>query len=461
MATNVTQLVNEAIQNNPNANASVKAGAATASALFTAAETGNFNVSTLINALPAGTQANVKAATASTANVAKTGGNGTSQTTSVSSNLGPDDAKKASFTQGANRLLLQQPDVPTGAPTLQVKPKIPTLLSTDVRALMIQIAYMESEWNTKYTNPPWIGRYAVHEKTLKSYGYLSNTGTYLGKDGINSRVDFWYDSVVQDRIMERFIQDQYKALIKSGGIKENDTKETVAGMIAVAYQFQDANVTLSSIGSVLGGVSSLDPSGLLESAGKLASGMTDSLADVGTALGKSLTIGSSNSILSAASSDPATNANLKAVQSNIQIASSVLSAFTGSDLSAASAFTGVLALAEAAIAANKAKSNLSPTTSNTTAATSAQAGLPASLTAAKDQAKLTAAKIDVAGIKAKADDLAVSLPASKATQWRKTGKEKDSRGRPGALFFNAGRYAVSTLNADISVAPSKPVTVTI
>ena len=42
---------------------------------------------------------------------------------------------------------------------------------------------------------------------------------------------------------------------------------------------------------------------------------------------------------------------------------------------------------------------------------------------------------------------------------RKKGAAKDSRGRPGSLFFNAGRYAISTLNADVTVATTTPTTV--
>lgn len=456
MPTNVTEYVNTFVQNNPNANAEVKAGAASATALFSAAESGNFNVSTVINSLPPGTQSNVKAAQANVA--ANVGGKGTTQTTSVSSNLGIDDAKKATFTQGVNRAILDQPDIPTGAPTKQVKTNIPILTSTDVRALMVQIAYMETNWDTKYTNPPWLGRYAVHEKTLKSYGYLSNTGTYLGKDGINSRVDFWFDNVVQDRIMERFILEQYPALIKTGGIKENDNKETVAGMLAVAYQFQDANVTISGItdiiGSVTGGLSGLDINSVVAGGADLSASLGSSLSSTSLSLAKSTSVGSSTQTLNATASDQSTNANIQAVQSNIAKAQAVLSAFTGTDPGAAATFTTLLAVGAAVAAANKSKSNVG---SNTTSSTSSMqqlpvdktSGLPPSLTGGADQAKVTAAKIDASAIKKKSADLAISLPANKATEWRKKGAAKDSRGRPGSLFFNAGRYAVSTLAADV------------
>jgi hypothetical protein len=309
-----------------------------------------------------------------------------------------------------------------------------------------------------------LGRYAVHEKTLKNYGYLSNTGTYLGKDGINSRVDFWFDNAVQDRIMERFILEQYPALIKVNAIRENDSKETVAGMLAVAYQFQDAPITLSGIGDIIGtigsGISSIDTSSLVADATKLAGGLSTTLSAVAGSVARSTSVSSSTQSLNIASSDPATNANMQAVQSNIGKAQAVLSAFTGSDPLAAATFTTLVALGSALSAANKSKSNVG---SNTTSSTSSMqqlpantTGLPPSLTGMKDQSKINVAKVDVANLKAKTSDLSTSLPANKAAQWRKTGKEEDSRKRPGSLFFNAGRYAISTLAADITKDSNTP-----
>ena len=460
MPTNVTEYVNTFVQNNPNANAQVKAGAAASAAMFSAAETGNFNISTVVASLPPGAQANIKAAQANVAS--NVGGKGTTQTTSVNSNLGPDGAKKAAFAQGANRLLLDQPDVPTGAPTKQVKTNIPILTSTDVRALMVQIAYMESNWDSTYNEPPRIGRYAVHEKTLKNYGYLSNTGAYVGKDGITSQIDFTFDNAVQDRIMERFILEQYPALIKVNAIRENDSKETVAGMLAVAYQFQDATMSISGISDMLGSVSSIDTSSLVADLSSASAGMSSLLSGTSTSLAKSTSVASSNQTLNTTAADPGTNANLQAVQSNIAKAQALMSSFTSSDPTAAAVMTTLFAVGAAVAAANKSKSNVSSTSSTTSSLpNNVQSGLPPSLTGGSDQAKLTAAKVDVANLKAKTSNLASSLPANKAAQWRKTGKETDSRARPGSLFFNAGRYAISTLAADITTTTTPVTTVTI
>jgi hypothetical protein len=117
-------------------------------------------------------------------------------------------------------------------------------------------------------------------------------------------------------------------------------------------------------------------------------------------------------------------------------------------------------------AANKSKSNVGSNTTSSTSSTQQlpadkTAGLPPSLTGQSDRAKVTTAKVDAGAVKNKSSDLAISLPANKATEWRKKGAAKDSRGRPGSLFFNAGRYAISTLNADVTVATATPTVVTI
>jgi hypothetical protein len=40
--------------------------------------------------------------------------------------------------------------------------------------------------------------------------------------------------------------------------------------------------------------------------------------------------------------------------------------------------------------------------------------------------------------------------ATKANVWRETGQTVDSKGRPGHIYFNGGRYAITTLGADVS-----------
>jgi hypothetical protein len=180
--------------------------------------------------------------------------------------------------------------------------------------------------------------------------------------------------------------------------------------------------------------------------------MTQNLSDAATAVSKSLSVGSTNQTLNAASGNTSTNANLQAVQSNIAKATSLISAFTGTNPEAAAAMTGLFTITAAAASANRSQANLAAASITSTLSNSVKSGLPASLTSHQSQAKLFANKVDVSNLKSKAADFASSLPASKASEWRKTGKDKDSLGRPGSLYYNAGRYAIGTLAADITVA---------
>ena len=84
------------------------------------------------------------------------------------------------------------------------------------------------------------------------------------------------------------------------------------------------------------------------------------------------------------------------------------------------------------------------------ATASVQAALAPGLEGSAAQLKTAAAKIDVSKLKASGDDFSNSLPANKAKDWRQKGKEKDSKSRPGSLFYNAGRFAVQNLGADVS-----------
>jgi hypothetical protein len=105
---------------------------------------------------------------------------------------------------------------------------------------MAQIAFMETGDNLAYTVGPRFGRYAVHIKTLINYGYLIENGeVWTNKDGIDSIATFLSNQAVQDGIMERYLVEQYKACIDAGVIEVGDTGDTIAGILAVAHQFQD------------------------------------------------------------------------------------------------------------------------------------------------------------------------------------------------------------------------------
>lgn len=347
--------------------------------------------------------------------------NSTATGTTISSSGGIDDAKKTTFSQGAPREFLSIDNAPTGRVLQKVDKTIPILLQSDVKALMMQIGYVASNWDTQKTNYTTgdLGRYQVSKKTLVNYGYrFSGNLDFTGKDGISYDTEFLFDHNVQDRIMEKFIVDQYQTLIKNGGIQQNDSKEIVAGMIAVAYQFQDASPSLSD---ATGALNSLSTSDLASTAGSLGNSLGSSLAfnsgatqaTIDSQLGNSGVYTSAETVLS-------------------QNPTSLISKTGNStDKSIPAALQNILDQTKASVE-------------------SAKAALSPQLTEMQALVKKQAAQVDVSKLKSSASDFANALPANKAKEWRIKGKEKDGQGRPGSLFFNAGRYAIQILAADVT-----------
>lgn len=350
-----------------------------------------------------------------TASKLPSGANITSKTTS-----GIDKAQNQPFTAGASRDILSTTDAPAGAPTPKINAKIPQLLQNDVRALMLQIAHMETQNDQVFVSSGKVGRYAVHKKTLINYGYLDKGGaTYTGKDGIKTEIDFIYDTNVQDRIMERYIVDQYKALIKVGAIKENDRKEVVAGMIAVSYKFQDATPGLSSAKDALGLLTGGETSSLVTSSLGLATSLSENLNPLSGA--------SASSIQSAFESSGVTSA-----------AQSIVSANPASGLD--------LDKIQGSAVASKAQSI---TATAATAVDSVKKALVPEANNLQAQAKKVAAQADINKLKSSASDFATSIPANAAKDWR-------NNGTGGAeTYFNAGKYAIVSLGADVKVTPDE------
>jgi len=132
------------------------------------------------------------------------------------------------------------PSAPLGVAIESIKSGIPGLRRSSVKALMAQIAFMETGNDLAYSLGPRFGRYAVHIKTLINYGYIIENGeVWTNKDGIDSIATFLSNQAVQDSIMERYLTEQYKACIDAGVIEVGDTGDVICGILAVAYQFQD------------------------------------------------------------------------------------------------------------------------------------------------------------------------------------------------------------------------------
>jgi hypothetical protein len=434
MPINVSEYINQLAASDPGIASNVRKGVKASTAFFQAAESGNFNVSQILDTsnLSAQDQANLNAfnnavgslgtlpnlqfpslgaAGAASANLAAKLGSGAKTTSEAQSkNKGIEEASKLSFDNGAGRDVLDSADAPTGVALLKIKTEIPILLQSEVRALMVQLGYMASDWSVDYVQPPKYGRYAVHNTTLINYGYKdSKTGNWTGKDGIKTEVDFLFDNNVQDRIMQRFIVDQYQALIKCDAIRNGDGKPTVGGLIAASYFFQDAKPSLAAgaqaVGDLLGTLSIGDPTSLVGSAADLTGQLTQSLGFNGQ---------------SAVSGLPAKLDNVLADAT--AVAGSIPGAVsTGSltDLGTLVQSKSVAASATAAVkSTQQALSDLVETTK-------------------------TAAKADVSKFNQAASDFASSLPALAVKNWRNTGNGG------AAEYFNAGKYAVQTLAADI------------
>jgi hypothetical protein len=88
-------------------------------------------------------------------------------------------------------------------------------------------------------SPLKLGKYQTSEWLLTRYGYKKADGTWAAKDGVDTNDVFVSAAEVQDAIMNDFMQEQYRELIKAGAIRDGDSKETIAGMLALAYQYQD------------------------------------------------------------------------------------------------------------------------------------------------------------------------------------------------------------------------------
>ena len=82
--------------------------------------------------------------------------------------------------------LLGLPSAAQGVGLPSIQNDIPGLRRNSVKALMTQIAFMETGNDLSYSVGPRFGRYAVHIKTLINYGYLIENGeVWTHKDGID------------------------------------------------------------------------------------------------------------------------------------------------------------------------------------------------------------------------------------------------------------------------------------
>jgi len=90
-----------------------------------------------------------------------------------------------------------------------------------------------------FVNPLKLGKYQATQTLLTNAGYLQANGAWSGKDGIDSNEIFLSAPYIQDLIVKNYIEEKYIELIRTKAIRAGDTRDVVAGMLTLAYQYQD------------------------------------------------------------------------------------------------------------------------------------------------------------------------------------------------------------------------------
>jgi hypothetical protein len=134
----------------------------------------------------------------------------------------------------------------------------PKLTQQQVKAMMAELGYFESQFNYSLIDVDRIGKYQVDAQYLADAGYIkpdaitqygtSNTlnqsESWSGKDSIQSENDFFTSANVQDNIQYNEFTNNYSALVANGGILPTDDICTAAGMLFVAHQFRSVDSAL-------------------------------------------------------------------------------------------------------------------------------------------------------------------------------------------------------------------------
>jgi len=161
---------------------------------------------------------------------------------------GIQGARNKPILQTAPRADLQRSDIPAGFNLSSVKTGIPGLTKFETKCLLLQLAYLESQYDyTKWegSSAPTAlryGRYLTSRYRLYLYGYLDETQTiWQGKDGIFDYTEFLTSFALQDLVIKRFLEEAYQKLSFNGGFQVGDSADTIAGILAVAYQLNDSS----------------------------------------------------------------------------------------------------------------------------------------------------------------------------------------------------------------------------
>jgi putative chitinase len=185
-----------------------------------------------------------------------TDGSGNPVTTgSTKLDPGPDIAKSKPVVSPAPGETMKKQDAPNPGAITSTESKIPGLIPTQMKALMIEIGFAESnsDYAAQDTDLSRIGRYAFNANLLRDNGYIKSdyvkkykgaaifqAGAWTGKDGISDAAGFASAKGTQDTLMEKILNDYYTSLVSNRGIQIEDDVCTVAGMMSVAYFLRDS-----------------------------------------------------------------------------------------------------------------------------------------------------------------------------------------------------------------------------
>jgi hypothetical protein len=136
--------------------------------------------------------------------------------------------------------LSQQPTPPGGIGPLSV---------SDVRAVMAQLGWRESNWNYSAENQiGYLGKYQFGAAALVDRGYirrdfysrlgqaaLNNPNAWTNKNNIASKSAWLLSPQIQELTMYEQLQANYSQLLKNRGIKDGDDLCAIAGMLCVSH----------------------------------------------------------------------------------------------------------------------------------------------------------------------------------------------------------------------------------
>jgi hypothetical protein len=174
---------------------------------------------------------------------------------------GPKAALAAGVTKKLPKAWLSRPDAPN--PSKGVGP----LTIAQVKALMGQIAYTESQWRYQIRGGAgnnYLGRYQFGGPALSTVGFIkldwakkygndsiNRPGAWTGKMGVNSTEDYLSNPAAQEAAMVALLESNYSAMTRNGAIKNGDDICCVGGMLATAHLIGAGKDVKNNLGALL------------------------------------------------------------------------------------------------------------------------------------------------------------------------------------------------------------------